>query len=259
MDFVIVLMLFLMFIGLLGSLVYASFKRHNAGTSKDRPLRGQVQSEPDHSSFTEEELAYLKKVAEYCGVDRVTRADLRKYSTHIISELFLSMPGWSIWDPSIHEADGQYSRMERSQLNEISIMEYDPIYKIAKVDGTTGNYLTSYRRCSCLDYRKRRLPCKHMYALACELDGDATKKIVHNANRPLEGLEISFGGFRSRKDDPDGIRAKINRRGAIWTDTISNDTAALVLGEFATRGKKDFAERMDLEVFDEKALMEIFT
>lgn len=66
--------------------------------------------------------------------------------------------------------------------------------QLAKVQEKTTVYLTSCKRCGCPDYRKRRLPCKHMYALAMELDGDMNKCILDNQHPPLYGLTLALAG-----------------------------------------------------------------
>ncbi len=96
-----------------------------------------------------------------------------------ISNDFSLMPDWDIWDKSIHQAPGQIDRLERAIKENIKVLVYDPKYRNAKVCGSTENiYLVSAKSCSCMDFRKRHLPCKHMYALAIELDGDIDKEIA---------------------------------------------------------------------------------
>jgi len=209
-------------------------------------------------SLSPEERQFVDKVSAYCGKPQINDDDICKYNTHIMSKCFLAMPGWNIWDPSIHEATGQYDRIKRSVDKYISILAYDPSYSIAKIKGTSGIYLTSHERCSCPDYRKRRLPCKHMYALAYELDGNASKCIIDDQHKPLYGLHFALGGFRGSSNNPEGIRAKINQCGGIWSDNIDDDTAALVLGPFASDGKKSFAKKRGIEIFDEETIMNIF-
>lgn len=109
--------------------------------------------------------------------------DMREVILTQISDDFAAMPGWSEWDASIHRANGQYERLGRAvdSSSPIVIEEYDPLTQKASVIGASGNrYTTSYRRCSCPDFRSRRLPCKHMYALAVALDGDVNARIINN-------------------------------------------------------------------------------
>ena len=56
---------------------------------------------------------------------------------------------WGGWSPAIHKLQHQQERISRMVQNE--------------------DYETTLRYCTCMDFRKRRLPCKHMYRLAVEL------------------------------------------------------------------------------------------
>lgn len=164
--------------------------------------------------FTSEMREEIQKIANFCGVRYVTQADIQKFTIHKISEAFLAMPGWDIWDISIHKAPGQYERMERAAMSrKISILNYDPQYQLAKVQGKTAIYLTSCKRCSCPDYRKRRLPCKHMYALAMDLDGDVDKCIFDSEHPPLYGLTLALAGHlpksRNGKSQCSNLKASL--------------------------------------------------
>ncbi len=71
------------------------------------------------------------------------------------------------WDVSIHGADGQDVRMDRSLFQNIVIQSYNPATGTAEILGTHGDvYQTSLDRCTCEDFQRRGLPCKHIYKLA---------------------------------------------------------------------------------------------
>lgn len=55
---------------------------------------------------------------------------------------------WGGWSPAIHKLQYQQERISRMVQN--------------------SEYETTLRYCTCMDFRKRRLPCKHMYFLASE-------------------------------------------------------------------------------------------
>lgn len=206
-----------------------------------------------------EEQAQIQKVATFCGSRYITQNDIKKYTIHIISDDFAAMPGWNIWDSSIHEAPGQFERMERALNKKIDILSYDPKYQLAKIRGNTGIYLTSCKRCSCPDYHNRHLPCKHMYALAIELGGNVEKYIIDSENKPLYGLKIALAGkFTGRKDDPNGIRSKINMRGGVWEDSISLSTPILVCGDAPSEIKVSFAKNNNIDILSEEAILTIF-
>lgn len=71
------------------------------------------------------------------------------------------------WDVSIHGADGQDVRMDRALFQNIVIQSYDPATGSAEILGTRGEvYKTDLDRCTCEDFQRRGLPCKHIYKLA---------------------------------------------------------------------------------------------
>lgn len=71
------------------------------------------------------------------------------------------------WDVSIHGSDGQDVRMDRALFQNIVIQSYDPATGTAEILGTHGDvYQTSLDRCTCEDFQRRGLPCKHIYKLA---------------------------------------------------------------------------------------------
>lgn len=80
------------------------------------------------------------------------------------------------WPLFLHQNDEQYARYVRSRCQQIQLkLEDDHPYTII---GTSGEYKTSLRSCTCMDFRKNLqglVPCKHMYFLArqCGYDVDA--------------------------------------------------------------------------------------
>lgn len=80
------------------------------------------------------------------------------------------------WALFLHQNDEQYARYVRSRCQQLQLkLEDDLPYTII---GTTGEYKTSLRSCTCMDFRKNQqglAPCKHMYFLArqCGYDVDA--------------------------------------------------------------------------------------
>lgn len=67
----------------------------------------------------------------------------------------------------IHTEDEQISRMRRATDKWIYLFPSTFTGQSAKIMGTScGIYETSFSACSCMDFYKRNLPCKHMYRLA---------------------------------------------------------------------------------------------
>ena len=213
---------------------------------------------PSYISFEEREK--IKKIAEYFGVRYVTGVETHKWILHCLSADFAAMPGWDIWDSSIHEASGQFERAQRAAADkEITILCYDSKYRLAKVQGKTAVYLTSYKRCSCPDYRKRRLPCKHMYALAMELDGDTAKDILDTEHAPLYGLTLALAGHLPKSSNgTGGIRAEITDRRGIWSEKIELDTWAAVMGSNPSMARQSRAEGFDMEILSPESILDLF-
>jgi hypothetical protein len=235
-----------------------SQKKSQNSCEKPSPNTPAFDSQNPPDSLSADQREFVKKVADYCQTRYISQADLQRYNVHVMSELFSAMPGWSIWDSSIHEAKGQYARMERATA--IKVLCYSPYNQLAKIQGNTGVYLTSYKRCSCPDYRYRHLPCKHIYALAMELDGDDKKQISDDNHSPLSGLTFALAGrFHGGRNNPDGIRKKIESLGGAWVDDISRGCSALVTGHSPSATKISRAEELDMEIIPSEAIDSLFS
>ena len=71
---------------------------------------------------------------------------------------------WEKWPTSTHYKKGQYTRFHHAIEENIQILNRR--YP-TQIQGTTGNiYTTTFMTCSCPDFKKRNLPCKHIYKLA---------------------------------------------------------------------------------------------
>ena len=78
-----------------------------------------------------------------------------------------SAPTFGSWDVSIHDADGQDVRFDRALFQHIVILQYNEKMGTATVQGSRGSvYETTLDRCTCEDFQRRSLPCKHIYKLA---------------------------------------------------------------------------------------------
>lgn len=229
-------------------------------TTSPPPRVGGIDSTNIPINFPAEQRNLIQTIAKFYGIRYVTKADLQKYTIHKMGEDFAAMPGWDIWDISIHEAPGQYDRMDRAVLGkEISILCYDPEYQLAKVQGKTGIYLTSCKRCSCPDYRERRLPCKHMYALAIELDGNIDKHIPSQEYAPLYGLEFAIAGrFPGSRDHAKGVKSQLENLGVTISDRVQRNCSALVTGTSPSPSKLELASYYDMEVIPADIALRLF-
>lgn len=76
---------------------------------------------------------------------------------------------FSNYDDAIHQEPAQRERIQRSVENNLSMKSVLSSGYSGKVIGTTGNiYLVTLNKCACQDFKRRRLPCKHMYYLATQ-------------------------------------------------------------------------------------------
>lgn len=235
--------------------------RKRTATDSSSPFTRHDGIDSQHmGNLSTDEQVEIEKIADFCKVRYVTQKNIQEYTIYKISQDFLAMPGWDIWDISVHQTDGQYERLGRATVgSKITVLCYDPRYRLAKMQGSTGIYLTSSKRCSCPDYKKRRLPCKHMYALAIELDGNVEKCIPCSEYGPLFGLTFALAGrFPNGRNSEGGIRAKISEMGGTWRDTVSYDCAALITGQSPSEAKVNSAESYDLEILPSDCIDDLF-
>lgn len=78
---------------------------------------------------------------------------------------------WRDWCVSVHEQPAQIERQGRSICYPFVFFDLDFDNKTVKFSSTSDlpYYKTTLHDCSCYDFEKRRLPCKHIYRLAVEL------------------------------------------------------------------------------------------
>lgn len=71
------------------------------------------------------------------------------------------------WPDTVSHEPEQLYRIRRAATENISIVSYNYDDRNAVIRGNSGAmYTTSLDGCTCEDYLKRELPCKHMYVLA---------------------------------------------------------------------------------------------
>ncbi len=215
----------------------------------------------NNSPFTAEEQKVLADVQNHFNKRDVTADDVETYIIDSIDTTFQSMDGWREWDKSVHVAPGQVTRIRRAAVEKLKTMCYDARYKIGVVEGSSGDkYLVSAKRCSCPDYRDRRLPCKHMYSLAMTLDGNDELMLNCDYPKPFSGLRFGLAGrFSTGKDDPNGVRAIINRRGGVWDGTLTPKTSVVVMGVGATESKIAYASQYDMVIWSETDVCSVFS
>lgn len=117
------------------------------------------------------------------------------------------------WDVSIHGADGQDVRMDRALFQNIVIQSYDPTTGSAEILGTRGEvYKTDLDRCTCEDFQRRGLPCKHIYklALARGYSADAFFSARSDVVWYADGCQV----YHTRPDCR-GLRNRYSRRSTV--------------------------------------------
>lgn len=81
-----------------------------------------------------------------------------------------TVPAFGPWPESIHQDEKQRQTLARAQKRETSPVSVDPEAQTGVFYGSGKNpYQTSLASCTCNDFVRRKLPCKHIYRLAMEL------------------------------------------------------------------------------------------
>lgn len=73
------------------------------------------------------------------------------------------------WDDSIHSEPDQVKRIESAKKAACTPISIDKETLSGKFQGSSGSYDTTLDKCRCVDFSRRKEPCKHMYRLAMEL------------------------------------------------------------------------------------------
>jgi len=84
------------------------------------------------------------------------------------------------WDNLIHKDIEQVKRIEKAKKPDVSPSAVDYNNKCAEFKGSGKEpYYVSLDSCTCGDYMRRRLPCKHIYRLALELSGGDVQRGIN--------------------------------------------------------------------------------
>ena len=199
----------------------------------------------------------IRRIAEDKAKEEQAKRDREKRIFDDTLKAFSAVDVDDAWDPAVHYEDGQQTRMIRANDESISVICYDPSYKVAKIRGKSGNYyITSILGCSCLDYKKRRLPCKHMYYFANRIKGNVNQEIRDIQHKTLYGLNIVVAGrFAGGRD---GIRKRINDLEGIWHDKLDENASLLVCGNAPSTEKIAWFESYHLPVLQDGDLESLF-
>lgn len=74
------------------------------------------------------------------------------------------------WDQDIHLDYEQVDRILKAEKIIDDVVYIDASVPIAKIQGSSEEpYIMNFDECECVDFERRGLPCKHMYALALSM------------------------------------------------------------------------------------------
>lgn len=87
------------------------------------------------------------------------------------------------WDSSIHSDPEQIKRQKSAVIARLTPITIDSVSCSGTFKGSRASfYSTTLNSCTCVDFSRRGLPCKHIYRLAHELNqfnlGDSVSSVV---------------------------------------------------------------------------------
>jgi hypothetical protein len=122
----------------------------------------------------------------------VIAAKLSREETERLRSIAVDSSQWGGWASQIHESGIQRNRQYRAYF----IDEHDIVLETSVHMRACGweihGYSVSLDSCDCIDFAKRKLPCKHIYsaALASRISLPFTKADFESARK--QGLELVF-------------------------------------------------------------------
>lgn len=100
------------------------------------------------------------------------------------------------WPVSVHTDKAQQRRIEKAQKARTGVANIDSKSKKGVFFGTgTRPYVTTLEHCTCPDYDRRGLPCKHMYRLAIELGEFGNEMLLANTQLSLQQAVAEVENF----------------------------------------------------------------
>lgn len=104
----------------------------------------------------------------------------------------LKLDLWSVWQ-DCHENADQKKRLASGKKADCTPAQLNTANGSGEFSGKHGTYQTTLAGCSCVDFARRKLPCKHMYRLAIEL-GVIQEEVMSDTSeivKPLtNGLQL---------------------------------------------------------------------
>lgn len=150
------------------------------------------------------------------------------------------------WVANVHITTDQQKRIENGKAASCTPSVLDKNNCCATFHGRHGNYNTQLNSCTCTDFTRRSLPCKHMYRLAFELGllsgtvsafskgGYTWKQAVDIIEKYPETVQEEFlWHFHSTKDKAVPYKRKKNPE----MDVLINDG---ILNEYSDKETSKF-------------------
>lgn len=181
------------------------------------------------------------------------------------------------WKPEIHTAEYALKRIKSSKSAKLTPLKIDTKDFYGYFQGSHGKYETFLDYCPCGDFRRSKLPCKHIYRLAIELglmdvavDHDATSiPTPKNERVSLDETidiveELSTDAQHELLQIASGIRSTTPISTVYWSVCISElmDSGIIIDAKpgkydinFRGTKKKEIAELLESEniSYDKKA------
>jgi len=153
----------------------------------------------------------------------------------------LGLGNWGQWPAEVHEMPEQVKR--KGQWHDCWVKgaqeEYIP-FKLSDSVVHVNGYKTSLDSCSCADFKKRNLPCKHMYYLLGLLD--------HNMDYiELTNRSDSWGNWDKRLHLLKPQKERIHRSSETTLNSLDEKASTAKINDYAvsltTCTCPDFKER----------------
>lgn len=147
--------------------------------------------------------------------------DIHKLTAYEVNQKILQMIDreferieWTMWDSSVHRAEGQFERLERASFDKtMSVVDYNFDSKTAIVmGGSSKTYTVSENSCSCPDFKARNMPCKHMYHLAINLPDIIAKKQYTELAKGVTVILDKYLSDEITSKEADDMMLQINLR-----------------------------------------------
>lgn len=99
------------------------------------------------------------------------------------------------WDSSIHADPEQVKRQKSATSAKLTPVSVDHDLCSGSFKGSKSSvYTTTLNSCTCVDFARRKLPCKHIYRLAYELHqfdlGDAVSSLPSSVLTKAEAIKL---------------------------------------------------------------------